>query len=231
MKKLALIISLIAVFSLQGFAQKGSYSYGIKFGPTFDWASSGSTAANNKGMKMGFTFGGIIDHYFTRHVAFSSGLNFNCWRGYYQFTDKRYVPDFLEQVPLSIERRVRTTYLELPLKAKVKAEIIDGVKVFAEAGVGVSFNLSDLTKDKYDFYWISSADNNYTNSFFYEYRWFQTALNFGIGAEYEINSKFGIFAQLSFNHALTNTFSTNLEKLTGSNLQTNFIGVEVGIMH
>ena len=137
----------------------------------------------------------------------------------------------LEQVPLKVERRVRASYFEVPLKIKVKAEVINGVKAFAETGVGISFNQADLTKDKYDFYWVSFADDIYTKSYFYQYRWLQTALNFGIGAEYEINSKFSIFAQLSFNHALTNTFSINMEKLTGSNLQTNFIGIEAGIIH
>lgn len=230
MKRIALIISMVALFSLQGFSQKGSYSFGLKIGPTFDWASAGSTAAKNEGMRMGVTMGGIIDHYFTQHIAFSSGINFIQWRGHYQFTDLRYVDDFLEEVPLSIDRRVQATYIEVPLKVKVKAEVIEGWKAFAEAGVGFSINLNDKTKDAYEYYWVSSIDNVFSESYFYEYRRLQAALNFGIGAEYQINRKFGVFAQISFNHALTNTFTKDMEERTGSNLQTNFIGLEVGIM-
>ena len=231
MKRIALIISIVVLFSLQGFSQRGSYSFGLKIGPAFDWASSASMATSNEGMKLGFTMGGIIDHYYTNHIAISSGINFIRWRGHYQFTDSRYVSDFLEKVPLSVDRRVQATYIEMPLKVKVKAEIVEGWKAFAEAGVGLSLNLNARTKDEYDFYWVSSSDKVYSDSYFYEYRWLQAALNFGVGAEYQINRNFGVFAQISFNHALTNTFTKEMEEQTGSKLQTNFIGIEVGIMH
>ena len=174
--------------------------------------------------------GCIIDHYYTQHIAFSSGVNFIQWRGHYQFTDLRHVDDFLEEVPLSVDRRVQATYFEVPLKFKVKAEVVEGWKAFAEAGVGLSLNWSDKTRDEYDFYWVSVSDKPFSESYYYEYRWLQAALNFGVGAEYQINRKFGVFAQLSFNHALTNTFTKDMEQRTGSNLQTNFIGLEVGIM-
>jgi len=231
MKRIALIISIVVLFSLQGFSQRGSYSFGLKIGPTFDWASSASTATSNEGMKLGFTMGGIIDHYYTNHIAISSGINFIRWRGHYQFTDLRHVDDFLEEVSLPIDRRVNATYIEVPLKVKVKAEVVEGWKVFAEAGVGIGLNLNTRTKDEYDFYWVSSSDKIYSKSYFYEYRWLQAALNFGVGVEYQINRKFGAFAQISFNHALTNTFTKEMEERTGSKLQTNFIGLEVGIMH
>jgi len=231
MKKIALIISMVACITLQGFSQAGTISCGFKLGPTFDWASAGSTAATNKGLKAGFTFGGVIDHYYTNHMAFSTGLNFNRWNGYYRFTDSRTVPDFLEEARIdTVNRRVRATYFEVPLKFKVKAEVVDDWNVFAEAGIGISLNTKDLTKDSYKFFWIKSDEETYTDAYFYEYRWFQTALNFGVGTEFEINKKFSVFAQLSFNHALNNTFTRNFEVLTGSNLQTNFIGIEVGFM-
>ena len=230
MKKIALIISMVALASLQGFAQRGTYSYGIKFGPTFDWASSASTASKNEGMKMGFTLGGIFDHFYTEHVAFSTGLNFNYWCGHYSFNDLRMVPDFLEEVPVDVDRQVRACYFEVPLKVKVKVEIVDGWKAFAEAGVSVGLNTKTLTKDAYDFYWVHIADKEFSNDYFYQYRWFQFALNFGLGVEYEINSKFSVFAQITSNNALNNTFTKEIEKLTGSNLKTNFIGIEVGVM-
>lgn len=230
MKRITLIISMVAIFSLHGFSQRGSSSFGLKIGPAFDWASAGSTAANNEGIRMGYSFGVIVDRYYTQHIAISSGINFIRWRGHYQFTDLRHVGDFLEEVPLSVDRRVRASYLEVPLKVKVKAEVVEGWKAFAEAGVGFSLNLNNETKDEYDYYWVSSDDIVFSNSYSYQYRRLQAALNFGIGAEYQINRKFGVFAQISFNHALTNTFTKEMEERTGSKLQTNFIGLEVGIM-
>jgi hypothetical protein len=231
MKKFALIISMVAVFSLQGFSQAGTYSFGLKLGPTFDWASSASTAARNQKMKTGYTLGIIVDHYYTDHIALSTGINYNFWRGQYSFTDSRMISDFLEEARLNpVNRNVRASYFEVPIKVKVKADVIDDWKAFAEAGVGISLNSMDKTKDEYSFYWVNHTDNSYTDTYFYQYRWLQAALNFGIGTEYQINKKFGVFAQLSFNHALTNTFTRDMERLTGSNLKTNFIGIEVGII-
>ena len=96
MKKITLIISMVALFSLQGYSQQKKVSFGLKIGPTFDWVSSNSTASRNLGTRLGFNIGGIIDYYYTEHIALSTGLNYNYWRGYYQFTDSRRGTLFLE---------------------------------------------------------------------------------------------------------------------------------------
>ena len=116
----------------------------------------------------------------------------------------------------------------MPLKVKVKFDGMDSWKAFAEAGVGISFNYADKGKDKYDFFWTGHTDDNYVD-YLYQYRWIQTALNFGVGAIYEINSKFSVFAQLTMNNALSNSFTKAMEEQTGSIVSTNFIGLEVGI--
>ena len=237
MKKIALIISMVALISLQGFSQQKKVSFGLKIGPTFDWASSTSTESRNLGTRLGFTFGGIIEHNYTNHIALSTGLSYNYWRGYYQFTDSRIGPLFLEEAPVTVNRQIRASYFEVPLKLKVRIPIIDGWRVFAEAGVGFSINTKDLTKDSYpkegnelSTYWAPQPDEYYTAAYFYQYRWFQTALIAGLGAEFQINRKFSVFAQLSYNHALNNTFTRDIEELTKGNLHTNFIGIEIGAM-
>ena len=100
-----------------------------------------------------------------------------------------------------------------------------------------SINTKDLTKDSYpkegnelSTYWAPQPDEYYTAAYFYQYRWFQTALIAGLGAEFQINRKFSVFAQLSYNHALNNTFTRDIEELTKGNLHTNFIGIEIGAM-
>ena len=218
MKKITLIISMVALFSLQGYSQQKKVSFGLKIGPTFDWVSSNSTASRNLGTRLGFNIGGIIDYYYTEHIALSTGLNYNYWRGYYQFTDSRRGTLFLEEAPVTVNRQIRAYYFEVPLKLKVKIPVMDGWMAFAEAGIGFSVNTKDLTKDSYpnegnelSMYWAPQPDENYTDAYFYQYRWIQTALLAGLGAEYQINRKFSVFAQLSFNHAFNNTFTRSIE--------------------
>ena len=230
MRKTLLIISLVAMITVGGNAQSKDVRLGVKVGPTFDWASSGSTAASSDGMRLGFNVGLVCDHYFNDHIAFSSGLNVNFLRMKYTFTDRRRIEDFLEEANVQVSRRLKATNLEIPLKIKLVFDVVDSFDAYVEAGGGLSFNTKDLCKDSYSFYWVASDGQTYddcTN----QYRLLQASMVFGLGAEYEINQKLTAFAQLTFDHAFSNTFINSIEKQTGSILRNNFIGIEVGVLY
>ena len=230
MRKTLLIISLVASMALGANAQTRNARFGIKLGPTFDWASAGSTSANNEGFRMGANAGLVCDYYFASNFAVSSGANFNFLRLKYTFTDRKRIDDFLEETNVPVSRRLNAANIEIPIKIKARVDVADSFKAYAEAGAGLSFNCKDYGKDSYEFYWVTSDGENYedcTN----QYRPLQLSMVFGVGAEYEINRDFSAFAQLTFDHAFSNAFVNVLEKQTGSILRNNFIGVEVGIMY
>lgn len=230
MRKRLLIISLLAIVVMGGYAQTKDYRFGIKLGPSFNWVSPGSTATKNEGMRLGFNAGLVVDHYFTDNIAISSGLNFNYMRMKYQFEDSRMIENFLQDVLLPVERRVKASVLEVPLKFKLGFEVVESVRAYVEAGGSLSFNMKDNVKDKYEFFNYSYQDATYVDRT-EQYRMLQASILFGLGAEYEINRSFSVFAQLTVNHGLMNAFSKDLAKKTGSILNTNFIGVEVGVLY
>jgi len=230
MRRILLIISMVSAVFVGANAQPGNVRLGIKLGPTIDWASSGSTAATNDGIRLGGNLGLVCDYYFTDNVAVSSGVSFNLLRLKYTFIDYRRAEDFLEETNISVSRRLNATNIEIPLKAKFRVDVVDSFKAYAEAGAGLSLNCKDYGKDSYSFYWTSYEAQYYvdcTN----QYRPLQLSMIFGLGAEYEINRNLSIFAQLTFDHAFSNAFVNALEKQTGSILRNNYIGIEVGIMH
>ena len=230
MRRILLIISLVSAFIVGADAQTGNVRLGIKLGPTIDWASSGSTASTNEGIGLGGNLGLVCDYYFTDNVAVSSGVNFNLLRLKYTFIDYRRAEDFLEEANISVSRRLNATNIEIPLKAKLRFEVIDSFMAYAEAGAGLSLNCKDYGKDSYTFYWSSFEGESYvdcTN----QYRPLQLSMVFGLGAEYEINRNLSAFVQLTFDHAFSNAFVNSLEKQTGSILRNNYIGIEVGAMH
>ena len=230
MRKILLIISLVAVFSLGGNAQTKGVRYGIKVGPTFDWASAGSTAALGNGPRLGFNAGLVYDHYFTGNIAVSSGVNFSLMRMKYTFTDRRFVDDFLEETNVMVERRLKATNVGIPLKIKLRLHISDSFSAYVEAGGSLGLNFRDQGKDNYDFYWVEYKDaayEDYTN----QYRLMQVSMLFGLGTEYEINGRWSAFAQLTFDHGFSNAFVSSLELQTGSILRNNYVGIEVGLMH
>ena len=229
MRKILLIISLVASITMGANAQTGNYRLGIKLGPTIDWASSGSTAATNDGIRLGGNLGLVYDHYFTDNIAVSSGVNFNFLRLKYTFIDYRRAEDFLEESNMSVSRRLNATNIDVPIKFKVRMVVVDSFKAYAEAGAGLSLNCKDYGRDNYTFYWTSYEGQSYvdcTN----QYRPLQLSMIFGLGAEYELNRNLSVFAQLTFDHAFSNAFVNSLEKQTGSILRNNYIGVEVGFM-
>jgi hypothetical protein len=230
MKRNLLIISCVVLFALQGIAQKGTNVIGLKFGPNINWVNSASDAAKNNRIGMGFSSGIVIDHYYSQHMAVSSGLNYSIMRLNYQFTDYRLLPNSLNEDKIPVNRKFKGSYIEVPLKIKAKMNILDSWNAFVEGGVGVGVNLITKGKDSYEYY-----GNPYSDEIYYDvskdYRRLQFALNFGAGAEYEVNSKFSLFAQLTYHHTLSNMFSNWLYEETGSNIKTNFIGLEIGILH
>ena len=124
MKKMLLIISLVAAFSVGAKAQMENVRLGIKLGPTVDWASSGSTAATNDGIRLGGNLGLVCDYYFTDNIAVSSGVDFNFLRLKYTFIDYRRAEDFLEETNISVSRRLKATNIEIPLKAKLRFDVM-----------------------------------------------------------------------------------------------------------
>ncbi len=227
MKKIALIISMVALFSIGGYAQ--GKTLGLKFGPNISWGGSGSATTHSDHARMGFAVGGFFDSYITPHVAISTGLNLNLMSMDYTFDDYRTAADFLEEAKVPVSRRFKGSYVELPLKLKVKIGILDSWSAYAEGGVGLSFNFSDKGKDSYnDPFGQHHQDATYQD-YGYQYRMFQTALNFGLGVMYEITNNFNVFAQITVNNALSNTFNKTMQQQTGSIIRTNFVGLEIGI--
>ena len=227
MKKIALIISMVALFSIGGYAQ--GKTLGLKFGPNISWGGSGSATTHSDHARMGFAVGGFFDNYITPHVAISTGLNLNLMSMDYTFDDYRTAADFLEEAKVPVSRRFKGSYVELPLKLKVKIGILDSWSAYAEGGVGLSFNFSDKGKDSYnDPFGQHHQDATYQD-YGYQYRMFQTALNFGLGVMYDITNNFNVFAQITVNNALSNTFNKTMQQQTGSIIRTNFVGLEVGI--
>lgn len=231
MKKIVLIISLLAICSLNVNAQERTFNVGLKIGPNWAWANSPSEEAGKSlGAKTGFSTGVFFDSYFTNNFAFSTGVNFNILSMNYQFTDLRQLPNYIEPTNITVDRLFSGTYFEVPLKLKMTFDVADGVSVFADAGIGIELNLSDKAKDTYTFNGIEYKDSDYVNVTD-EYRRFQIAMKFDVGGAYQITNYFSVFAQLCFHHSFSNMFTREMREATGVNLKANFIGLEVGIMH
>jgi len=227
MKRISLIFSFVALFAFGGNAQMRDLRFGLKVGPSADWANAGSVQTENKGVGIGLNAGLVVDYCLTSHFAASSGVNVNFMQMRYRFANFRRVGNFLEETDVDVVRRLKAANLEVPLKAKFSFDFAD-VRAYVEAGGCLGFNLTDYGKDSFNLFGVDyETEGDYST----QYRAFQPSLVFGLGAEYEVARKLNLFVQLTFNHALLNAFVGSLEQQTGSILRNNFIGLEVGFMH
>ena len=229
MKRIILILSLIAIVSLNCKAQAGKTNFGIKIGPSLCWANSVNTYGKGDGSQLGLSFGGFVDEYFTENVGVSIGLNFYLMQMKYQFTDYRLVPNFLVEDDVLVNRSFKGTYLELPFMFKAKFSIADSWNLYGQAGAGLAVNLSARCKDSFDFYGIPIEDPEYTNHIL-EYRALQASLHAGLGVEYELSSTLNLFVQLSYRHSFSNMFTKQMYDKTNSNLKANHLALELGVL-
>lgn len=229
MKRILLTISVLAAFIARADAQSGTFSYGAKVGPTLNWAGAASANCQSKGAALGLGVGFVADYHLSDFLAVSSGLEFNWVRLKQRFDDYRRMNGFLEYSVVATDRRTSASYLEVPLKAKARKELVDDLTGFAEAGIGLGLNIGASAKDEFSFYGINHADTKYVDKT-YQYRLLQASLRLGLGVEYAYSADYGLFAQLSFRHAFSNMFTNELQQRTGSNMKANFIGIEAGVM-
>lgn len=230
MKRIILILSLVAIVSLNCKAQAGKTNFGIKIGPSLCWANSVNTYGKGDGSQLGLSFGGFVDQYFTENVGVSIGLNFYLMQMKYQFNDHRLVDGFLVEADVDVNRRFKGSYLELPFMFKAKFPMADSWNFYGQAGAGLAVNLSARCKDSFDFYeTLHFEDLEFTNHIL-EYRALQASLHAGLGVEYELSSTLNLFVQLSYRHSFSNMFTKQMYDKTNSNLKANHLALELGVL-
>ena len=156
MKKNLLFVGLMLALSLSASAQYHGFSFGLKFGPSFDWVGSREGAADNQGVKMGFDLGFVTEYYFAENYALVTGVNVDFLRGRYDFSDKRCIStDSLYRLGV-VDRQFKNTVYEIPLMLKMVTPQIGKLPLRAFAQVGGAFGVSQKVRDKADFVWSFS---------------------------------------------------------------------------
>ncbi|MBO6023614.1 MAG: PorT family protein [Bacteroidales bacterium] len=248
MKKNLLFIGLLLAMSLTASAQNKGFSFGLKFGPTFDWTGSKTGAAVNQGTKTGFDLGLAAEYYFAENYAIVTGVNVDFVKGHYSFDDMRNISatDSITDYQLgTVDRQFKTTIYEIPLMLKMVTPELGNLPLRAYAQVGGAFGYTHRVKVMDTFTLGDLNDSNYraTDG---EYNPFHASLRIGAGAEYKLVESMRVFAGIYFSHDFLNSISrgalvtNNYEKYYAGNkdlgerdlklnVLQNRIGIEMGI--
>lgn len=209
MKKSFLLVIVMLVLSVSASAQYKGFSFGMKFGPAFDWAGSKTNTIQNEGTRMGFRWGLVADYYFAENYAITTGLNVNYLRGHYSFQDMHNfsLVDSITDYRLgNVDRRYKATTFELPIALKMVTEEFGPFSFFAQVGAAVGYTRKALSKD--DFIAVDDANLTYADEDFVsaasQYNPFHVGLHVALGGQFIIKGSTRAFADLYYSRDLLN---------------------------
>lgn len=133
-----LVVIVFLLLSVNIFAQK--FSGGLFGGPTMSWISSDSKSVNPEGIKIGYTYGAVLDYNLSENFAFTLGVRLNNTGGTLNFpyglykfeADETVLPDTL---PAATKVKYNINYLAVPVGIKGKTNEIGYFRYFLSAGV------------------------------------------------------------------------------------------------
>ena len=250
MKKNLLFVGLMLALSLTASAQYKGFSFGLKFGPSFDWTGSKTGAASNQGVKTGFDVGLVAEYYFAENYALVTGVNVDFFRGHYNFSDMRYISinDSISDYQLGdVDRQFKTTVYEIPLMLKMVTPQIGNLPLRAFAQVGGAFGYTQRVKvmDSFSLGNINDSEYRATKG---EYNPIHASLRIGAGAEYAFLESTRAFVGIYYTHDFLNSISSGGAGITSNyvkyyngdkdlgerverlNILQNRIGIEMGIL-
>lgn len=240
MRKNVLLAAILLAVSVNLFAQYKEFGFGVKLGPTFEWAGSKNNTVQNEATRAGFKWGVFGEYYFAENYAIVTGLNGNHLRDSYSFNEKMlHHADTLSGV---MNRNFKGMYLEIPVLLKMRTEEFGDFQFFAEFGAGLGLRRRAWAQDEFKVPAPTRADGQQTSTEYVavpgQYNPLRCNLLIAAGAEYMIKGSTRAFANLTYSRDLANGFSipfrnhylTDADRKTKLDLRRNIIGVEVGIL-
>lgn len=253
MKKNLLFIGLLLAMSLTASAQYKGFSFGLKFGPNFNWIGSKTGTTINEGTKTGFDMGFVAEYFFAENYALVTGVNVDFLRGHYSFEDMRdfgtdSVPNYLLG---NVDRYFKTTVYEIPLMLKLVTPEIGTIPLRAYAQLGAAFGYTHRVKVMDTFTLEGEEDPAIRDNAYMatkgEYNPFHVSLRVGAGAEYAVLETTRIFLGLYYSYDFLNSISSGAQGLTSNyrkyyagnpdlprdlplDVRQHRIGIEVGVL-
>lgn len=231
MRKLLIITPLLVGFlilSAQSEAQETGYSSAIQTPvktvslgfltkPALTWLTADNKELDSKGVRMGFSFGFMIDLAIARNnnYAFSTGLMLNMADGgKLKFDEIRdNVPGIFGPQHVVSEMNINYQWIELPLTLKLKTNPIGYMTYFGQLGIQGGIKLSAKQSGEFNAKKSPSSTNPGTvnkENIDNVTRLFNAGLLVGIGTEFNISGSTNIIFGVSYFRGFTNVIKGNV---------------------
>ena len=214
MFKIHKIALLFFIGSLTGLnAQVGVTTVGIQLKPIIpiNYFGAGPIQLSNEfatldlTSKLGYSFGMVVRHGFTKMISIESGINYNR-RNYNIFgtSSYEYASDKADFGFISYE---------LPVQVLIYIRVGEFVYMNASIGLGINFYASDVA---------SKGENNYIDHYSERARWINASFLSNLGLELRTKEKGYFYVGASLNTPFNEITATQLRYYYENNLSTKF---------
>ena len=220
MKK-AIPLLAVALIGTTAFAQETqrAVKLGIKAAPNLGWIHSDTKEVKSDGVRLGFTFGLMVDirlgnnNYALATGAFLNISGANQRSEQFDFTDEQGVRYTLPE--LALARKYQ--YVEIPVLIKLRTNEIGYMTYFGQLGFGSAYNIS-AKGDTYTLNTDGSVTSSSNANISKQTALFRPSLIAGLGAEYNLAGNTSVLIGVNYNHGLTDVFNkADLFTVEGNN--------------
>ncbi len=216
MKRYFILIILLPVFSN---IKSQDLRFGVFVDPQFSWITPDARNISRDGIRIGIKGGLIVDKYFARNYAFTTGISISNMGGNLHYKDSVIIETQDTEQTLNPGSRVeyKLQYISVPAGLKFKTNQIGYFTFFAQLGFTSQINIkakADASDNQIDNENISKELNLFNLSYF-----------FGGGLEYSLGGNTALTAGIIFDNGFIDILSSKNVKETLS-----FLSVRLGIM-
>jgi hypothetical protein len=238
MRKIAILVAVLFL-AKAGFSQHDDskkFRFGLKATPAVNWLTPDNVKKFTKGgSTIGFGFGLVGEYNISENFSITSGIELSFESGKIEYKDNAHywmtesfefiepekngagtytISDSTQGYRLNVtKRKIKSTYVIIPIGIKMKTKQIGYVTYFGEFGLNLGFRSGSKINDD-----AIVKDNNPTASnatqellknpedvnLNNEMQPLRVQLKIGLGGEYEIAKGTAVFAGLHYNLGFTN---------------------------
>tara|TARA_B110000014_G_C20106450_1_gene581928 strand:- start:948 stop:1670 length:723 start_codon:yes stop_codon:yes gene_type:complete len=213
MKLTSIAFLVILTFQTSIFSQIGVTTVGVQLKPIIpiNYFGAGPIQLSNEfatldlSSKLGYSFGMVVRHGFTKSISIESGINYTR-RNYNIFgaSSYEYANDQADFGFISYE---------LPVQGLIYIRIGEFVYMNASIGLGINFYASDVA---------SKGENNYIDHYSERARWINASFLSNLGLELRTKEKGYFYVGASLNTPFNEITATRLNYYYEDNLSTKF---------
>lgn len=178
------LLSTVAIAQTKS-GRDSDYRFAFVLNPQVSWLKSDNSDVETNGNLMGYNFGIVMDKFFAKNYALSTGLTINTTGGKLRYKDP------IANLPYTMEYRLK--YLEVPLSIKLQTNDFQRASYYGIFGLSSQVNIK-----------TNDGSGKSMND---EVRLFNFGYQFGGGMQYSIGGDAYLMFGLTYNQGLSDVTS------------------------